>query len=319
MMTTLASVFDPYIRSDWKAAFTKEVGEEHLDRMLFVIDGFSYEPYASSDEEALSVGILPKKSDKILFGEVFDLREGLSPAKELLESLQHGFDAPLLIVDASTDLTFFEGIHLDILNASVHIYDKDPGRWLDKLKSRYADKELNIRAVDMSGAGSGNGFILNFDYDPEDEVIPFIRRLFSKLDHVPDEDVCDIQVSVKMSGQFVHDVIKIRAVKIAWFNYLQLRNIGSEPFHLEIYLPVRGAYPDNVLAHTNQLVAATMAQGDTIVFDSRAEATQRRVLRNAAHIAIIEAGLERHPDPVAGSYFIEKVAADLARRAFIPD
>lgn len=319
MMAIESSIFDPYTRSDWKAVFIKEVGEEHTDRMLFVIDGFSYEPYGSSDEETPSGGILPKKSSEILFGEVFDLRGGLCPRKELLESLQHGFDAPLLMVDASTDLTFFEGIHLDILNASVHIHDNDPGHWLDKLKNLYPDKELNIRAVDMNDAGSGHGSLLNFDYDVKEEVIPFIRSLFSKLDHIPDEEVCDIQVSVKFSGQFVHDVIKVRAIKIAWFNYLQLRNIDSKPFHLEIYLPVHGVYPENVLAHSNQLVAATMAQGDTIIFDSRAEATERRILRNAAHIAVIEAGLDRHPDPVAGSYFIEKVAADLARRAFIPD
>ena len=42
---------------------------------------------------------------------------------------------------------------------------------------------------------------------------------------------------------------------------------------------------------------------------------ERRILRNSAHISVIEAGLDKETDPVAGSYFVEKVAAQLAEKA----
>ena len=120
-----------------------------------------------------------------------------------------------------------------------------------------------------------------------------------------------------MSGQFVEDLVKSRAIKIFWLNYLSARSLEIRSFLCEITWDLTGDYPNETLFHTNNVIVATMAQADHIVLDLKKESeNSARILRNSVHIALIESNLGKEQDPVAGSYFIEYVASALAEKAW---
>ncbi len=311
VMDDMTSIFPRFNHEDWKKGFSREVGEDHLDDMNFTIDGLAFEPMADDENDGRFVGKLPKKEEKTAFGEIFDFTGGKSPIRELMDSLQHDFTAPMLLVDMKTNASVFDKVLFDILNASIHVMDGWMDAWKVYFMILHGGYPKGLRIINQKD-NTGKGAISHFHFEAENEVVPFIREISGKIDEINPQNV---QISMKFTGRTLHDIIKARAIKTAWLNLLHNAGLPTTPYHFEVILPVEGAYPDIVIGHTDNLIAATMAQADTIVFACRQEDNERRILRNAAHISIIEAGLNRETDPIAGSYFVEKVAAVLAEKA----
>lgn len=311
-MSDIIKLFQDYNYADWQASFLQEVGNEHVDKMLFVIDGIKFQPLMS-DEMAIPRGYLPKKNSKILFGEIFDLTYEDVKTIDIIESLNNDFSAPVFKVDDKTEFKLFDGIQLNAINASFYADNISFSKWLEFLSTHQdiESSQLRLYNAELPDNSPARHYL---EYYTNEAVIPFIRKLQLLANEI---DVYDFQININFSGQFVHDVIKARAIKIAWFNILSSLGKPVKPYHLEVYLPCISSYPDSVISHTLQIVAATMAQADFIVFEHNVESNERRIYRNAGHIAMIESQFGKEVDPVAGSYFIEYVASEIAKKAFV--
>ncbi len=319
MDSIIPNSFPLFKKAEWRGVFLKEVGSEVNETMRFMIDGLSYDPYYTADEIKRDLGILPKASEIIHLGQVFDFRNGKNPISELKRSLSHDYDAPVLLLDGTTRIEFFEDIQMAYISPRFHLFDVNALEMIKQLEKSYEAKNWHPPIVCMYESHSANihsAEKIYFEYETTDNVADFIKYLFEQLDKLPTFDPEKLIIRFQFSGQFINDIVKVRAVKIAYFNYLECRDIGIFPFWTEITWDLRKEYPEVLLAHTNNVVAATIAQVDSIVLDLDDDIYVNRILRNSCHIALIESHLSDNADPGAGSYFLEYVALDLAKKLF---
>ncbi|MEQ1745143.1 MAG: methylmalonyl-CoA mutase family protein [Saprospiraceae bacterium] len=138
-----------------------------------------------------------------------------------------------------------------------------------------------------------------------------------------------MQFSVIVGKSYFVEIAKLRAFKLLWLNVLKAW--GLEPSYPVVdvrFAP--GAYTDDL--YTNMIRATTMAMSavlggadrlTALPYDAgREELAQypqafgRRIARNVQHLLKMESGFEQIADPAAGSFYIEKLTAQLAERAW---
>ncbi len=311
--------FPTYNKEDWERAFLKEVGAESYDSMLFEVDGMKFSPYYTSEDKRGEMGSLPKFYNQIRLGEVFDLRDGNMPMQEILSSLKHGYDAPVFLCDGTVSSDHLKEIHMDFIEPRFELYDAESEEMINSLVEQYSNISWLPNVVmhyhNSDDLTSSQNLI--FEFDTATSILEFLAALKYKLDQISALNPSDIIIRIKLSGQFVKDLVKSRAIKIFWLNYLSARSLEIKSFLCEITWNLKGDYPNETLFHTNNVIVATMAQADLIILDLKNESeNSARILRNSVHIALIESNLGKDPDPVAGSYFIEYVASAIAEKAW---
>ena len=318
---TIDSSFSTYSRSDWQRAFAKEVGDESVSSFNFVIDGLEFKPYGSFVEENKVTGRLPKVNDKISLGEIFDFTNDQKPVDQLLNSLAHGFDHPFLMIDKTTSIEDFANVHMDFIVPMFVFKDSDievAGSFIKLLDRQYHEKNWTANYISPHVEGNTIGQHVMVTLKTENSVTEMFKQLTDGIDKLNLNDPGKLIVSFTISGQLIKDVIKTRAVKIAFLNWLEQNEHPVKSYTTHITWDLTADYPNEMLLHTNNIIAASMSQADVILMNIGENQNDRgRILRNAAHIAMIESGLGDDPDPVAGSYFIEMVATDLAEKALI--
>ena len=138
-----------------------------------------------------------------------------------------------------------------------------------------------------------------------------------------------MQFSMYIGKSYFVEIAKLRAFKILWANFLKAW--GAEPVY-----PVQdvrffpGDYTGDL--YTNMIRATTMAMSavlgganrlTVLPYDAGREAEAvyprafaRRVARNVQHLLQLESGFAELADPAAGSYYLEKLTAQLASSAW---
>lgn len=307
-----------YKKADWKTVFIKEAGSEGTSG--FVIDGISYDPYYTLEEVNKDSGFLPKTLETVRLGQLFDFRNGKNPLDELKNSLSHDFDAPVFLIDETTDISSFEEIRMEYIFPRFQLQDVGAMALIGQLKENYKSKiwePVFVCKYDLTQEHTISAQKIFFEYKTAENVAAFINQLFIKLDELTNFDPENVIINTTLSGQFISDIVKVRAIKIAWFNYLENRDLPVRPFFNEITWDLDNTYPEVLLGHSNNIVSAIIAQADNIILDLKGTSDENRILRNSCHIALIESHMSKEQDPGAGSYFLENVAGDLAERAFI--
>lgn len=138
-----------------------------------------------------------------------------------------------------------------------------------------------------------------------------------------------ILFSVPVGKSYFLEIAKIRALKLLWINILKG---WSLPLHYPVvaarFNP--NAYSDDL--YTNMIRATTMGMSavlggadrlTVLPYDADREdkatypsAFGRRIARNVQHLMKMESMLDEVIDPVAGSYYIEKLTSSLAEKAW---
>ena len=314
-----SGLFPTYNKEDWYQSFLKEVGPESFDSMQFEVDGQVFLPYYTAEDLDGTGGKLPKYYEQIRFGQIFDLRKGKLPLKDIQASLQHGYDAPVFLCDEITMADRLQDIHMDYINARFELDNAAAEDFITELAKQYRERPWKAEVVrNYINPGTIDAVEKHvIEFDAGQSVLEFLPEFKERLDQLEIVDPSSVIVKIKLTGQLVKDIVKSRAVKIFWFNYLASKSIPLKPYLCEISWDLPGDYPNEVLFHTNNIIAATMAQADQIMLDPDQDDEDRnRILRNSVHIALIESHLGDDPDPVAGSYFIEYVANALAEKAW---
>lgn len=144
-----------------------------------------------------------------------------------------------------------------------------------------------------------------------------------------DQIAAQMQHSLYIGKSYFVEIAKLRAFKILWVNFLHAW--GAAPVY-----PVQDVrfFPGDYTAdlYTNMIRATTMAMSATLggaqrltvlPYDAGREAEAvyprafaRRVARNVQHLLQLESGFGELADPAAGSYYLEKLTAQLASAAW---
>ena len=138
-----------------------------------------------------------------------------------------------------------------------------------------------------------------------------------------------IQFSLYIGKSYFVEIAKLRAFKILWANYLKAW--GVQPVYpvLDIrFFPgdYTGDLYGNVIRATTMAMSAVLGGASRLTvlpYDSGREdqaiyprAFSRRIARNVQHLLQLESGFAELADPAAGSYYLEKLTAQLASAAW---
>ncbi len=171
------------------------------------------------------------------------------------------------------------------------------------------------------------------DDAPEDAVAELVQLLqqgnfyLQKLTErgLAATDVGDaMQFSMTIGKSYFLEIAKIRAFKLLWLNVLKGWNAPLVyPKIAARFSPA--AYTDDL--YNNMVRATTMAMSavlgganrlTVLPYDAGREAQatysqsfSRRIARNVQHLLKMESGLDQIADPAAGSYYMEKLTAEL--------
>ncbi len=141
----------------------------------------------------------------------------------------------------------------------------------------------------------------------------------------PKDAAAQLQFTVAIGSNYFVEMAKLRAFRILWLNMLRDAGVAPEwPVIDAVFHP--SAYNDTLF--TNQVRATTMAMSavlggaqrlTVLPYDAGREAQAQyppalgqRIARNVQHLLKMESALDQTADPAAGSYFIEKLTAQIA-------
>jgi len=132
--------------------------------------------------------------------------------------------------------------------------------------------------------------------------------------------------TVNVGCTYFVEIARLRALKLLWGNLQKaygVANITPPSISAQFQLSSQTTDP-----HQNMIRATTLAMSAVVggvdhltvmpantTFEDENEMT-RRIARNVQHLLKMESYMDRVIDPVAGSYYIEKLTADLAQKAW---
>jgi methylmalonyl-CoA mutase len=135
-----------------------------------------------------------------------------------------------------------------------------------------------------------------------------------------------ILFKVAIGKSYFVEIAKLRALHILWFNVLKAYGIQKANVSIAAHFAPE-SQDEN--ANTNMIRAATQAMSAIIggaqelyVLPSNVGAGEaptpfsRRIARNVQHLLRQESYLDKVQDPAAGSFYVEKLTEELARKAW---
>ncbi|MDX2068851.1 MAG: methylmalonyl-CoA mutase family protein [Haliscomenobacter sp.] len=135
-----------------------------------------------------------------------------------------------------------------------------------------------------------------------------------------------ILFKVAIGKSYFVEIAKLRALYILWFNVLKAYGVQKPSIAIAAHF-APDSQDEN--ANTNMIRAATQAMSAIIggaqelyVLPSNVGAGEsptpfsRRIARNVQHLLRQESYLDKVQDPAAGSFYVEKLTEELARKAW---
>ncbi|MBL7798641.1 MAG: hypothetical protein JNJ90_19245 [Saprospiraceae bacterium] len=203
-------------------------------------------------------------------------------------------------------------------------------RYLSDLLQFAQETLPGFRCISVDGTSAFNG--------PEsaaDELAALLRRGAQYLSQGaahgldPDDLAVRMQFNLHIGTSYFVEIAKLRAFKLLWLNVLNAWKVEPAYPALDVrFAP--GVYTDDL--YTNMIRATTMAMSaalggadriTVLPYDAGREAQAqyprafgRRIARNVQHLLKLESGFEQMSDPAAGSFYIEKLTAQLAEKAW---
>ncbi|MCC6461553.1 MAG: hypothetical protein IT260_13855 [Saprospiraceae bacterium] len=168
-----------------------------------------------------------------------------------------------------------------------------------------------------------------------DELVALLHKGQGYLEQLsvrganPQAVAAQMQFSCSIGQSYFVEIAKLRAFKLLWINVLNAWGVVPAYPVLEVrFAP--GAYTDalysNMIRATTMAMSAVLGGADRLTvlpYDAGREAQAayppafaRRIARNVQHLLQLESGLGDVADPAAGSYYLEKLTAQLAEAAW---
>ncbi len=136
-----------------------------------------------------------------------------------------------------------------------------------------------------------------------------------------------LQFSMAVSTSYFVEIAKLRALYILWLNVLRAYGVERPVMPERVVHLSKESQTEDI--HTNMIRAGTQALSAVIggadrlyvlpannLLDEPSTPFTRRIARNVQHLLKMESFLDRVVDPAAGSYYLEKVTALLAEKAW---
>lgn len=248
---------------------------------------------------------------------------------ELSEKNSDGLDKLLENIHYQYCFLAFTGVNQQFVGKLSALYEKipdekSPGGMI--LIDNFPDSAANAFV-------SGNRLIsycLRVASDsPAREISTALTRAVSFLSAVDENKYSSIfdqiAFSLTVSGDFVTQIAKMKALRILWYQVTQAYGLTSySPEHLHIHAEVRAAINESYQPHGNMLTSTTGAMAAiiggcnslTVIPENENSPMMRRIARNVSNILREESHFDKVADPLAGAYVVETLTQQICEQAW---
>jgi methylmalonyl-CoA mutase len=263
-----------------------------------------------------------------------------------LQALHMGAQAvvlPLPAIDAAA--TALEGIHVEMAPVFWRWPDATPPPSLaERLLPLYKGDPLKVRTGILSGTTPELHVRYRQDFQgwvsviaeagpaisAVEELTRMLEYSYAFLRNIPavHEPARGLAVTLEIGPDFIVEIARLRAWRMLWGHLLG--SFGLDPSQATVVFAT--VTPDTAMPWENTYIAATTRALSAVLggvdylsvlppaVDNPAFA--RRIARNVQHLLKEEGHLHHVIDPMAGSYALEELTLDFARRAwegFLPE
>ncbi len=242
--------------------------------------------------------------------------------------------APAAVLAALHGIAIEQGVPPENLRGALS-YDPAAGtlsdwRYLSELLQYARETFPGFRCITVDGRQEHRGTA-----GVADELAAVLRRgahyLAEGAAHglSAEQVAAQVQFSLLVGHSYFVEIAKLRAFKLLWLNVLKAWNVQPAYPVVEVRFAPE-SYTDDL--YTNMIRATTMAMSavlggadrlTVLPYDAgREQHAQyprpfgRRIARNVQHLLKLESGFGEISDPAAGSFYIEKLTAQLAEAAW---
>lgn len=299
-------------KADWKNAVLKELKNDAYEQVELEIDGLTFDPYYTDEECLKYSGSFPRFWDKMRAGEEFNLLNK-GDSSHFLSSISQNMLSPLLRFDTK---------QLPALNT---LLNNQPGLFpilapvslasaIESAKivknSLPTEQYLAIRPHNQSDIPG----LLETSLDLNQNIHNAAPEWLHCLD-INQAQTGGVFVHIKLSGNLSKDTVKARAYKSLWYNWLEYKKASSDvPIFINAHWDISEPFPDHIIRQTVNMIIAANCQSDRVsIHTTHLDKVQSRTVRHIFNVASIESHIGLHPDPLAGSYFLNFASSSLAK------
>lgn len=354
MANKLFSEFPAISTQEWKDKVKKDLKGKELSSLDWTIEeGITVHPfYGQESTEVLSTVPKAITQDWQIREQV--LVEDVKVAnQQAIDALMNGVDAPDFVLKTALTKADFEqllnGIHLEMVNLYfsgeyAEKQAKDIITWLcerevetEKIRLTIslcysspwleimAFAKLNLPQTKLLTAGPVSSDT------PSQMVFEALFMGYRYMRKGNNANVSPVvvndflQFSMPVGSSYFVEIAKLRALRMLWLNVLKGYEVEASipPIHAYTSIESQGENPyTNMLKGTTQAMSAVIAGvSSLVVTPSNASIEQptafsRRIARNVQHILKQESRLEHVIDPSEGSYYIETLTHEIAKKAW---
>jgi methylmalonyl-CoA mutase len=322
-------------RDEWIEKINTELKDRPLDELIFSPEsGISMPAFLhAEDMEGFYSVLHGKKFWQI--GECWHVEDEKITHDSILRSLKEGCQAVKLKLH---DKVSWEILCNDINLNHIQLILEGGREFIPGFKNFLEDSSYDIESLHITLFNENN--IDNADRfrslvkipnsgNTIDDFASVFAGIYTELQIQGEiqgvERIKKIELSVSIGTQYFFEIIRLRSLKLLWYNLLEVLDFPLIEPTVEVHFS-KNAYTEN--EYKNMIRAATMAMSAVLGDADRifvlpaaskkgtANNFQRRIARNIHHLLIHESLLEAIPDPVSGSYYIEHGTKSLVEKTW---
>ncbi len=352
--SNLFAEFSSVSKEAWLEKVEKDLKGKSLDSLNWQLEeAINLSPFYHSDDQIPANNIYRDQTDnEWLVGESFEINDPVVANKALLNALEKGTNAPLLVFEHVPDVDLLDKVLEKIIPAYIHLSFKiTEGSTTDYstlLQNYYTCLSVKgLYSSDLKGSLHLNSdtsdnpkdildkvlekfplyrsLAINLKPSDEGSAVQVLTDLLIKSDQlfqkIEAHHINGVYMTLEIGNNYFIEIAKIRAARLVWANLLNAYKIPPEALVIDAYIAPT-AYDEN--ANTNMIRSMTIALSAVIggidrltVLPAQKEPEHaKRIARNVQHLLKMESYLHRVIDPAAGSFYIEKLTNLLAEEAW---
>lgn len=341
--------------ADWLQQLEKDLkGKPWTDLQWHIGDDIVVDPFYHPDQYFPQRLPLTNEQNQWEIGESILVTELKTTNQEILAALEGGAEALELelqqTLQAEDWAILLEGVQLEYI--SLHLFlaypENDPFVFVQNLQAYI--EGLGLSATTLRGSidfGNPafasalpqhlpgfklaviNGLQYHQGQAASAQELASLLRVGEKLlaeNEAIETLAQSILFKVAVGKSYFVEIAKLRALRILWCNVLKAYGVQNPGLSIAVHF-APDSQDENV--NTNMIRAATQAMSAIIggaqqvyVLPSNVGADEeptpfaRRIARNVQHLLRLESHLDKVQDPAAGSFYIEKLTEELAKKAW---
>ena len=319
---TVLSTFEPVDVNTWMAKIIKDLRGKSPDDVTWHYDkDISISPFAGADAETTKgseVGFDPGWE----IAEEFIVSDPVAANDQIITALQGGCEVLLVKVEDILDWSvLFREVQFDMIKTYVIPPSEQQESVIASLNQWIFDTGLPhgsvlVRSDKVATMGAAHEA-------REQSVVDLLANtIHAGIEWIelsaPDSE---IECIAEIGPHFFIEVARLRALRILWTNVLNALSKEGPQLLIETRCADKFMSDDryaNMVSAGSKAISAICGGADRIVINTvdRDSIHSRRIARNVHHILRYESGLDAIPDPVKGSYYLEKLTAQLVTKTW---